>query len=1220
MKKKIFTFLLTTVVIVSMLPGLTFADDTTIDTTAFTQGNGSESSPYGVSTPAQLNEVRNYLDAHFILLNDIDLDAATSSGGDYCNDGSGWMPIGNNSTPFTGVFDGDGYKISNINITSSEQVLVGLFGYVENGTIKNVNMEGGNIDVVSADNVNVGSAVGYLTNGIVDNCSSSTNVSTQANLSNTAAGGIVGRSDQNSTIRNSTNDGSVIGVNSIGGIIGSASNIVISNCTNSGSITAGPLYYGMRTGGIVGHTSENTSVSNCSNSGDITVANTGESSFFGGIVGSSSSSCKLDISQCFNTGDILIEAPTDRVYAGGIVGFYSTGNITECYNTGNIEINNQENFAYIGGIVGFCTYSDINENDVTIIDCFNMGNMDSPDSTYYPFVGGILGNGYSKDCAYTNCYNVGEINSASSLYVGGIAGRISGDNDGVFSNCYYADTCYNGIGDGVGTVTIENLSDLKKQATFIGFDFTDTWAIVESERYPVLQDVPFVYATGVSIDDDLVLSVGSSQVLVPAVTPSNASNKNVSWESSDQNAVWVNSDGRVTLKKEGGATITVTTADGGYTDTCEVIVSDELDISEYGNDSVINIPDNSIVKINNSTNDTYTNVQIVCGSNVTLTLNGVKIDNTDYSYSRALSFSGSESKLILIGNSILTSYHSAGILVDDTTGLEISGTGSVEANGGSRCAGIGGEYQHGCGNITIISGNVTANGGGDAAGIGSGKEGTGGSVTISGGTVVVSGGSGAAGIGSGYEGIGGSVTISGGTVVASGGGAGGAAIGEGAHGSGFVEIVITDGTVTANGGAAGIGSGSLGRSSLDIDIQNGTIIASGGSGAGIGSGYDGTVNEIKISGGTISATGGTQSAGIGSGQKGTVRTVNIEGGRVTARGGSGGYHYYERGGAGIGTGEAGSMATTITISGGVVYASGGIVYDTETGWVTSRAIGVNNYSYSPQDMLTIEGDAAVFIERGAVATQQTPYTHTPYQIDNISEESIFGIVMNDDWEPIKAWILPITLSYDANEGESAPESVIQHINTKVTVGNDGTMLRSGYEFVNWNTKHDGQGESYEPGNTITLSNDVTLFATWKQILAINSTVYVIDPTNNILKHVSVNTSVTQLKANLLNDGTDIKVYDKEGVEYTGDAIASGMVVKLIIDDTVKDELTVSVRGDVSGNGQIDIADYILIRSSLYGLINLNTLQFASADVNKNGDIDIADYILVRSHMYGLTQI
>ena len=86
-------------------------------------------------------------------------------------------------------------------------------------------------------------------------------------------------------------------------------------------------------------------------------------------------------------------------------------------------------------------------------------------------------------------------------------------------------------------------------------------------------DTP-VAVTGVTLDPTtLNMTVGGAdQTLTATVAPSNATNKNVSWSSSDSQVATV-ADGVVHAVGAGDATITVTTADGNKTATCEVHVS-----------------------------------------------------------------------------------------------------------------------------------------------------------------------------------------------------------------------------------------------------------------------------------------------------------------------------------------------------------------------------------------------------------------------------------------------------------------------------------------------------------------------------------------------------------------------------------------------------------------------------------------------------------------------
>ena len=87
---------------------------------------------------------------------------------------------------------------------------------------------------------------------------------------------------------------------------------------------------------------------------------------------------------------------------------------------------------------------------------------------------------------------------------------------------------------------------------------------VNAKVYPV---------TGVTLDKaSATLTEGDELTLIATVNPDNATNKNVTWSSSDNTIASV-SNGKVTALKAGKATITVKTDDGGNTATCEVTVN-----------------------------------------------------------------------------------------------------------------------------------------------------------------------------------------------------------------------------------------------------------------------------------------------------------------------------------------------------------------------------------------------------------------------------------------------------------------------------------------------------------------------------------------------------------------------------------------------------------------------------------------------------------------------
>ena len=108
---------------------------------------------------------------------------------------------------------------------------------------------------------------------------------------------------------------------------------------------------------------------------------------------------------------------------------------------------------------------------------------------------------------------------------------------------------------------------------------------------------PDVDVTGVSLDkSELTLAVKGTYTLKATVAPSDASNKSVTWKSSDDKIATVDKDGKVTAVAIGKATITVTTEDGGKTATCVVTVDAATGLEEliantrvYGQDHAIRI-------------------------------------------------------------------------------------------------------------------------------------------------------------------------------------------------------------------------------------------------------------------------------------------------------------------------------------------------------------------------------------------------------------------------------------------------------------------------------------------------------------------------------------------------------------------------------------------------------------------------------------------------------
>ena len=100
---------------------------------AFSGGSGTQSDPYIVTTPAELQSMQDDLNAHYQLANDIDLSGVT------------WIPIGSRSAPFTGGFDGNGYSILNFQLSTNTDagfinVISGSSAYFKNTKFENANL------------------------------------------------------------------------------------------------------------------------------------------------------------------------------------------------------------------------------------------------------------------------------------------------------------------------------------------------------------------------------------------------------------------------------------------------------------------------------------------------------------------------------------------------------------------------------------------------------------------------------------------------------------------------------------------------------------------------------------------------------------------------------------------------------------------------------------------------------------------------------------------------------------------------------------------------------------------------------------------------------------------------------------------------------------------------------------------------------------------------
>lgn len=296
----------------------------------FSGGSGTPSDPFIVETATDLDNVRNYLDANFFQTKHIDL----ASWGN-------WEPIGNETNPFTGVYNGALRKVSNLTIAEGGNpgaVNKGLFGscaqsgYLFNIIIEDVSINsyasvgsvvGQNFGTIAGcllysgsveGNQNVGGLAGN-NNGAISNCYSYVSVS-----GNKCVGGLVGRNEAG-TIKQVFVIGSITGTESVGGLVGclgdaNAGNQIrhcYVNCSVSGS---------EKIGGLIGSAKGSLVVADCYSYSSVTLPSWG--TFGGGLIGQLEGS----IENCYSIGPV--NGGTGTV--GGLVGGYAnTGSAQNCY-------------------------------------------------------------------------------------------------------------------------------------------------------------------------------------------------------------------------------------------------------------------------------------------------------------------------------------------------------------------------------------------------------------------------------------------------------------------------------------------------------------------------------------------------------------------------------------------------------------------------------------------------------------------------------------------------------------------------------------------------------------------------------------------------------------------------------------------------------------------------------------------------------------------------
>lgn len=277
-----------------------------------------------------------------------------------------WTSIGLNSAKpasyFSGTFDGSNQTVKFKIGTESEPVNAsyqGFFGYIKNGNVKDVTVEGnlynksGNSGIVVAQ-MHGGTISGVTSKGILSGSS--------------VVGGIVSYAI-GCDIMDCVNEAKVTGRNqSAGGIVGSFLKGKIEHCMNGGSVTGGAAV-----GGVIGRSEGNAVIADCINSGDVQASGS--------------------------------------LAAGGVIGMLNTMNeqcdkdviVINVINRGKVSLPNGQ---AVGGIVGLAGDTGKDKKDISFVNCGNCGDISGSN-----LVGGIgtIQMTTGRSGSIESCFNIGEI-------------------------------------------------------------------------------------------------------------------------------------------------------------------------------------------------------------------------------------------------------------------------------------------------------------------------------------------------------------------------------------------------------------------------------------------------------------------------------------------------------------------------------------------------------------------------------------------------------------------------------------------------------------------------------------------------------------------------------------------------------------------------------------------------------------------------------------------
>lgn len=342
-------------------------------------GTGTENDPYLIFDAETLKDIESYTlsrsqeTTYFRLMKDIDLSEES------------WEGMFDSATTFAGVFDGNGFSISNISLSQNNSY--GIFNYATNATFKNLNIVSPKIQTTSAM---ASALVGNAQNCTFENIVISGGVISGGDY----AGGLVADGQGNSFNNIEILNLSLISNNIAGGIIGNSSGDNFVNVlVRSNQITA-------QEGGAVAGKSSNSDFGNTE-----TIENILSGVNVGGIVGS------------MQSGNIILSNSSlnnlSGANAGGFVGSANGIKVTSCY-INNLLLNGVENGGGVSGILQNATVIGVNADISNSLET----------SLALGLIAGNTSSSTIQNCTVNSMWS-NSLTNLTSLYVGVIAGQIS---------------------------------------------------------------------------------------------------------------------------------------------------------------------------------------------------------------------------------------------------------------------------------------------------------------------------------------------------------------------------------------------------------------------------------------------------------------------------------------------------------------------------------------------------------------------------------------------------------------------------------------------------------------------------------------------------------------------------------------------------------------------------------------------------------------------------